>query len=166
MPACVPSCSIAVDRWRNRVERRCDTEALPDAPAGADARAFVRELALESHGYRVDEGWEERLHRALGASWPCPERERFGGLWAALGGELGGGPVPGTLWDADPAFARAGFCAAAHSGASRVVETGVARGVTSRCLLEALGDEGHLWSTTATTPGRRCASSWARPGRG
>ncbi|MDP8967299.1 MAG: class I SAM-dependent methyltransferase [Actinomycetota bacterium] len=40
MPACVPSCSIAVDRWRNRLERRRDTEALPGAPGGADTRAF------------------------------------------------------------------------------------------------------------------------------
>ncbi len=146
MPDWVPSCSIAVDRLRNRVERRRDTEALPGAPGGADARNFVRELALERHGYRVDEGWEEWLHRALGAPWPCPALERFAALWQTLGGELHGAPMPGTLWDADAAFARAAFCAAAHSGARRVVETGVARGITSRCLLEALGSDGHLWS--------------------
>lgn len=81
MPAWVPSCSIAVDRWRNRLERRRDTEALPGAPGGADARAFVRELALERHGYRADARWEEWLHRALRAAWPCRARERFAALW-------------------------------------------------------------------------------------
>lgn len=146
MPVRVPSCSIAVDRLRNHVERRRDTEALPGAPTGADAHRFIRDLAFERHGYRVDEGWEEWLHRALGAPWPCPDRERFDALWGALGGELDGGPEPGTLWDADAGFARAAFCAASHTGARRVVETGVARGITSRCVLEALGDEGHLWS--------------------
>ena len=146
MPAWVPSWSTAVDRLRNRAERRRDTEALPDVPVGADERRFVRELALDRHGYRVDEAWEEWLHRALGAAWPCAERERFGALWATLAGELDGAPVPGTLWDADAGFARAAFCAASHSGARRAVETGVARGITSRCLLEALGDDGRLWS--------------------
>ena len=146
MPAWVPACSGAVDRWRNRLERRRDTEALPCAPGGADARAFVRELAHERHGYRVDDGWEEWLHDALGAPWPCRERERFAALWRTLGGELDGTPVPGTLWDADPAFARAAFCAARHGDAGRVVETGVARGITSRCLLEALAADGQLWS--------------------
>jgi hypothetical protein len=134
-----------LDRELNEREHR-EQEPFPDAAPGVDAWTHVRLAARERHGYVVEDAWEERLHALLGAPWPCPEQERFAALWADLERELGGGGEGAHLWDADPAFARAAFCAACHSGAKRIVETGVARGVTTRCFLEALPADGHLWS--------------------
>jgi len=134
-----------LDRVLNEREQR-EQEPFPTLPPGADPRAHVRTAARERHGYVPDPDWEQRLHALLGAPWPCPERGRFDALWDAVAEELGGGADGAHTWDADPAFARAAFCAAAHAGARTVVETGVARGVTTRCFLEALGDDGHLWS--------------------
>ena len=94
--------------------------------------------------YPVDERWEERLHAALHAPWPCPDREVFDELWADVTERLKANDLPigrgafGGWGDADPAFARATWCVALHSRATVVVETGVARGITSRFLLEAL----------------------------
>ena len=50
--------------------------------------------------------------------------------------------------DGDRAFARALWCVVRHTGAERLVETGVARGVSSRILLVALDPKpgGGLWS--------------------
>lgn len=89
-------------------------------------------------------GWEPEFHAALGAPWPCPLVADFGRLWTSITGEIvdaGIGP------DADVALARAVRCAVIHTHAATVVETGVARGVTSRVILEALApSDGHLWS--------------------
>jgi hypothetical protein len=50
--------------------------------------------------------------------------------------------------DADPGLARAIWCLTTHLRPATVVETGVARGVTSRTILEAMerSRSGHLWS--------------------
>jgi predicted O-methyltransferase YrrM len=50
--------------------------------------------------------------------------------------------------DGDLGLARAVWCLTRHLRATRVVETGVAHGVTSRFVLEALARNGggHLWS--------------------
>src|SRR5262249_35818720 len=50
--------------------------------------------------------------------------------------------------DADPSFARACWCFVRHLRPLRVLETGVARGLTTRSILEALRREGvgRLWS--------------------
>jgi predicted O-methyltransferase YrrM len=117
------------------------------------ARRFVRAAPARVH-YHSDPDWEHRLHRSLGAGWPCPIERPFGRLWleietlAASGGlQLGRGAYGG--WDdADPALARAIWCAVTHLRPRVVVETGVARGISSRVILEALerGGEGRLWS--------------------
>jgi hypothetical protein len=134
-----------LDRELNEREQR-DQQVFPAPPPGADVWAHTRAAAHDLYGYVVDDAWEARLHALLGAPWPCPQGERFVALWARLERELGGGAEGAHLWDADPAFARAAFCATCHSGARVVAETGVARGVTTRCFLEALPADGHLWS--------------------
>lgn len=50
--------------------------------------------------------------------------------------------------DADPAMSEGIWCLVSHLRPRRVLETGVARGITSRVILEGLerNGEGHLWS--------------------
>lgn len=91
-----------------------------------------------------DPQWEPQFHAALGAPWPCPDVDGFGGLWSSITSEIADA---GVGHDADVALARAVRCAVIHTHAMTVVETGVARGVTSRLILEALVPfGGHLWS--------------------
>jgi predicted O-methyltransferase YrrM len=97
---------------------------------------------------------DEQLHRLLGLEWPCAVRDEFDVLWPAVtaslreqGLVLGRGAYGG--WDdADPALARVVWCLTRHLRPMAVVETGVARGLTSRVILEALArnDAGRLWS--------------------
>ena len=138
-----------LDRWRNHLESRRQ-EHLPPLPPGVELRAHLRASAARRFGYVVDDAWEERVHGLLGAPWPCPERPRFEALWDAVVGELDAASRDGdgAHLDADRGLGRAVWCCVRHSGARRVVETGVGRGVTSRLVLEALaGREGAgLWS--------------------
>jgi hypothetical protein len=105
-------------------------------------------------GYIIEERWEQRLHRMLGAPWPCPEATAFAELWSDVSDEIAGRDLAlgrytyGGFSDGDPALARAAWCSVLHLAPDVVVETGVARGVTSRFVLEALerNQRGHLWS--------------------
>ncbi|WP_162467221.1 class I SAM-dependent methyltransferase [Streptomyces cavernae] len=113
--------------------------------------------------YDVDSAWEPRLHQWLGAPWPCPERDRSRELWETVIAELEerglafGRHTYGQYSDADAALARAVWCTVLHLRPAVVVETGVARGVTSRFVLEALtrNGEGHLWSVDLPHPFER-----------
>jgi hypothetical protein len=60
----------------------------------------------------------------------------------------------GEYSDAEISLARAAWCTVLHQHPSVVLETGVARGVTSRIVLEALirNDQGHLWSIDLPHP--------------
>jgi hypothetical protein len=97
---------------------------------------------------------DEPLHQLLGVTWPCPCREEFEELWPSVigslrarGMDLGRGAYGG--WDdADPALARTVWCVTLHLHPEVVLETGVARGLTSRFALEALhrNRAGRLWS--------------------
>jgi hypothetical protein len=142
-------------RWFVRAARL----AAQDPGEGLD-RAIVR---LRSRGwlpaepipsYAPTRDWEQHLHDELGVTWPCSAIDGFPGIWSeitarleAQGLALGRGTYGG--WDdADPAFGRAIWCLAAHLRPRDIIETGVARGVTSRIILEALDrqSDGHLWS--------------------
>jgi hypothetical protein len=111
-------------------------------------------------GYLIEEDWEARLHFILNAPWPCPERHTAEELWSKIAGELAshdlqfGRYTYGGYSDGDPALARAAWCTVRHSTPAVVVETGVARGVTSRFVLEALerNGHGHLWSVDLPHP--------------
>jgi hypothetical protein len=104
--------------------------------------------------YANDPRWRLNLHRVIGAAWPCEAEREFDALWPVVITELAdrglrvGKAAYGGWDDADVAFARAVWCATRHARPTRAVETGVARGVTTRIVLEALGRnrEGHLWS--------------------
>ena len=113
--------------------------------------------------YDVDENWERSFHEFLGAPWPCPVAEDFWELWSRVmdslqekGVELGRGAFGG--WgDGEPGTVRAVWCLTHHLRPAKVVETGVARGITSRFILEALehNETGHLWSVDLPPPGDR-----------
>jgi hypothetical protein len=128
-------------------------------------RAQPRELVLyipehlSEHGsrpvgYVIEEYWQAKLHQMLGAPWPCPEEELVGELWEQIAAEMEqkslafGRYTYGGYSDGDRSLTRAAWCAVRHLQPETVVETGVARGVTSRFVLEALERNGHggLWS--------------------
>lgn len=97
---------------------------------------------------------ERQLHEHLAVSWPCPEIAQFEALWSEMiasmdrrGLQVGREAYDG--WDdGDRRLARVVWCATRHLRPRAIVETGVARGLTSRVMLEALerNGEGHLWS--------------------
>jgi predicted O-methyltransferase YrrM len=110
--------------------------------------------------YPVCDGWEQRLHDGLGIPWPCPVSAEFDPLWHEVMGALEAstgriGPASFGCWnDADPELVRAIWCLTRHLRPEIVVETGVARGVTTRFILEALDRNatGYLWSIDRPPP--------------
>ena len=119
-----------------------------------EAYVAGREQRRPRHLYQPDPDWDAALHRSLGVTWPCPIRDEFERLWVAVMRELEArgiqpGPESFRDWnDGDAGFVRAIWCAIRHRALRTVVETGVAHGVTSRFILEALEQNGggHLWS--------------------
>jgi hypothetical protein len=113
--------------------------------------------------YTVDDAWEQALHEALGAPWPCPAIDEFQALWGEVmadleehGFALGRGAFVG--WgDGEPGLVRAMWCLTLHLRPMKVLETGVARGITTRFVLEALerNEAGHLWSIDLPPPWHR-----------
>ena len=106
----------------------------------------VEAESREAEGlYEPAENWLEQLHRGLGVGI-CREADAFGEAWSEL--ESGTGELRVESHDGDRAFARALWCVVRHTGAERLVETGVARGVSSRILLVAVDPKqaGGLWS--------------------
>ena len=104
--------------------------------------------------YEAERDWEQRLHQILGVPWPCETASEFWALWpevmapfAAQGVQIGRGAFGG--WgDGEPGFVRAVWHLVRHQRPAHVVETGVARGFTTRAILEGLerNGAGHLWS--------------------
>jgi hypothetical protein len=102
----------------------------------------------KGYEYDADPQWEEHLHERLGCAWPCAEAKEFDAVWSDVLGSLerqglavGRGTYGG--WDdGDRGLARVVWCLARHLPAKSVVETGVARGITSRVILEALARNG------------------------
>lgn len=94
--------------------------------------------------YEPADDWLEQLHDGL-AVGTCKEEGPFDEAWSEL--ERRAGELRVESHDGDRAFARALWCVVRHTGAERLVETGVARGVSSRILLEAVDPKGGgLWS--------------------
>jgi hypothetical protein len=106
---------------------------------------LARERARGDRPYTPTPAWEKAYHRALGAPWPCDHIARFHDIWRALADDLQG---MGHGHDADPALARAVWCGVIHTQPDRAVEIGVARGISTRFLLEAIAanGKGRLWS--------------------
>ena len=98
--------------------------------------------------YRAPDNWEPRLHDLLGSPWPCRLRAEFANAWAGVietmsaHGLRVGRRNYGNDDDADSGLARTLWCLVHHLRAEQVVETGVAHGVSSRIMLEALRRSG------------------------
>lgn len=146
--------SVPISRTRWLVEAA--KLALQNPAEGLD-RASVRlhlDRQLWAHELPPDPDWNEHLHAALGARWPCAASNPFDELWETIQSELRatglrtGRGVFGGWDDADVGLGRAVSCLATHLRPEAVVETGVARGLTSRIVLESLhaAGRGHLWS--------------------
>jgi hypothetical protein len=119
-----------------------------------DSYVAQREQRGPQCRYESDDNWEQQLHEALGVPWPCNAHSEFWDLWRKVISELEAkgirpGPESFQWWnDGDAGLVRAIWCLTRHLRPKKVVETGVAHGVTSRCILEALNrsGDGHLWS--------------------
>ena len=97
----------------------------------------------------------------LDESAECDEGDAFSAVWNDMAwtiGVLGQGEQTHVQlsWRFDPNqnLLRAAWCSTRHLQPERVVETGVARGITSRVLLEGLARNrtGHLWSIDLPHP--------------
>jgi Methyltransferase domain len=110
--------------------------------------------------FEIDKAWHEHLHKLLGAPWPCREDQRLDAVMADISAVLAdrgwgfGHDTYGWYADADSSLCHAAWCVALHTRPEVVIETGVAHGVTSRIVLEALeqNDLGHLWSIDLPFP--------------
>jgi len=119
-----------------------------------ESRFAEREQRGPQCPYESDGNWERRLHKYLGVPWPCKLIPEFWALWPEVVKELEAkgirpGPESFGSWnDGDAGFVRAVWCLTHHLHPNNVVETGVAHGVTSRFVLEALekNGSGHLSS--------------------
>ena len=102
----------------------------------------------------ANDNWEPQLHEHLSADWPSEAAAEFWDVWRGVLGDLESagirpGPASFKVWnDGDAGLTRAIWCLVRHLKPTNVVETGVAHGVTSRFILEALerNGHGHLWS--------------------
>jgi glycosyltransferase involved in cell wall biosynthesis len=131
-----------IERFRGRVDRRRDQREKQSLGVTLD------------DFYGATDDWSSRLHALLGVPWPCPEAAAFADVWNAVVSELAVEGVRAGLasyggWnDGDRAFSEAIWCIVAHTRPERVVETGVAHGLTSRIILQRLESNGagKLWS--------------------
>jgi hypothetical protein len=116
--------------------------------------AAHREGATPSNFYTPDKDWEVHLHSLIDLPRSGELVKEFWALWLAVMGEIQAngiqpGPASFKGWnDGDAGFVRAIWCLVRHLKPNNVVETGVAHGVTSRIVLEALerNGQGYLWS--------------------
>jgi Methyltransferase domain len=93
----------------------------------------------------VTPDWQRALDNLLGVDSQPADGSEFEEAWQALCGRLA---QSGFGYDADPALARAAFRIVRALRPDVVVETGVARGITSAAVLDAMdaNGKGHLWS--------------------
>jgi hypothetical protein len=139
--------------------------AVAKDPVEAWIRLQARLAERREHGrtpcrYEAEPDWERRLHDIFGIRWPCEASAQFWPLWHEVIGGLADrglhvGPASYGIWnDGEPELVRAIWCLMHHLRPAKVVETGVARGLTTRFVLEAmsLSGTGHLWSIDLPPP--------------
>jgi Methyltransferase domain len=134
-------------RWRRaaRIATRDPVDALELV---RERLAAMRRDQPRSTELEPDSSWEKHLHGLLTVAWPCSELDAFAELWEETVSSLGRqgldvGRDAYCGWDdADRGFARAAWCLTRHLQPRAVVETGVARGFTTRVILEALQANG------------------------
>lgn len=127
-----------VDRARNKIEFK------REPPSFRRTHEEVRARAEERFGYEVAEHPMQEIHAALDFPFPCDAVSGFESEHESL---LEDATSLHGL-DGDVTFVNVLYCLATHLAAERLVETGVARGVSSRFFLSALeaSGHGHLWS--------------------
>lgn len=132
---------LAVKNPAEAVDRALiKAQGFRPSPSGSGEQApATANGVVESLGHK---GWEEALHHRLGWPWPCTRGGQFAPLWQAIQASLSPIDTARDCHDADPAFARCLWCMISHQGPRSVVETGVARGITSRVVLESLRSNG------------------------
>ena len=119
-----------------------------------EKRIQAREYDRPQPEYFADAEWERHLHERLGVPLPCHAVADFQERWKLAVGEIAGkgidvGPDSFNGYnDGDGALVRAVWCLVHHLRPAYVVETGVARGLTSRFILEGLrtNNDGELFS--------------------
>ncbi len=137
---------------------RASRAVLADPYAGCDRilerLAERRERRRPPFPYAATRDWHDDLHSALDLPWPCACDDEIDGIWRATVDDLAArGLMPGrgtfAGWDdGGRSLVGAAYCLVRHTRPERVVETGVAHGVTTRFILEALeaNGSGRLWS--------------------
>jgi Methyltransferase domain len=154
IPSRIGSAPVYVGRFARSLEAD-PLETLRSIPEVISSHLF--DVIVD---YQVEEDFGPAFHELLGLPWPCAELEHFQVVWsdierdlAALGLAVGRWTY-GEYSDADPALGSVTWCAVRHLRPEKVIETGVARGVTSRLILEAmsLNGDGHLWSVDLPHP--------------
>jgi predicted O-methyltransferase YrrM len=104
--------------------------------------------------YIANPDWERTLYGAIGGTAPRAISSEIESVWTTVLARLAdkginAGPASYSGYnDGDPAFIRAIWRLVRHLPATKVVETGVAHGVTSRFVLDGMAgnDGGRLWS--------------------
>jgi predicted O-methyltransferase YrrM len=87
--------------------------------------------------------WSGELHALLDAPWPCELCAGFiEDVWAPVRARAGAAPQGRDLHDGDAILAHAAWSVTRHLAPAVVVETGVARGMTSAAILSAMGADG------------------------
>lgn len=128
----------ALDRLEGRVRRALDGSVGP--PFQAEPEAGL-----------------PRFHDEIGIGWPCRCTAGFQAHWDRITSSAG---MVGH--DADVTLASLVWAGAIHLRAERVIETGVARGVTTSCLLAATRSwDGRVWSVDLPPIYRGWEGGWA-----
>jgi hypothetical protein len=105
---------------------------------------------LERPTLRETDRWLERLHGWLDVGTPCDQCGRFErDIWTPLMQRIGASPQSAAhQHDSDFRLALTHWAVTKHLQPDRVVETGVARGLSSAAILQAMHENqrGHLYS--------------------
>ncbi len=126
-----------------------DPMVLIDRARTAAELRRLRHQAWSASGHRIEPCWYEALHAWMSTQPPCDAAGEFPALWATIKTMRASHDKRiAERFDADVNLSRGIWCAIRHLRPARVVETGVAHGVTSWVILEALARNGtgHLWS--------------------
>jgi cephalosporin hydroxylase len=145
---------------RQKIQRLLLTLAAHPVEVSRALPGLIRQRHGSDQSYEADEAWNEHFHALLGAAWPCPMDQRLDELISDIRDRLAakglgfGRYTYGCFSDADHSLCRAVWCAILHTRPEVVIETGVAHGITSRIVLEAMNanNHGHLWSIDLPYP--------------
>jgi hypothetical protein len=135
-------------RYVARIGRVLVADPRGAAERARDLIADRRERRRRPYPYDSLSNWHRSMHDLFALPWPCAVQTEFGGLWSQLVEEMAtrglavGRSTFGGWDDAGPALALASYCLVRHLRPRQALETGVAHGVTTRFVLEALERNG------------------------